>query len=312
MLGSKRIDQIKKADIADVIEATLKAGKSYSAAGLVRSCVSGPLEIAVFREMIPANPANGIFKQMGISRSTEKKNKNTGKDKIDYLTMDQARLFLQTCGKQWPEYKVFFMFMFLTGCRLGEAVALEWGDINWNDHFVQFNKAFRLELTPTKNGKARNVDLSEQLVEELRQHRRMQRGGNVVFITSRDLVFPYKGGYLRQNQARRIFKRVLKRVELPDIRLHCIRHSYASIMLANGATLDYVKRMLGHSSISMTSDLYGHLMPNRDRSSVNLLSNQILHPMRTLEKEKVVTYGSYDLNNSLVAMQGIEPRTLRI
>ena len=72
--------------------------------------------------------------------------------------------------------------------------------------------------------------------------------------------------------------------------------------------------MLGHSSNAMTSDIYGHLVPGKDRTSVNLLADQILNPHspRTQEKEKAVTHAGYSLNNMMVAMQGFEPRTLRI
>jgi hypothetical protein len=90
-------------------------------------------------------------------------------------------------------------------------------------------------------------------------------------------------------------KKVLEKAELPDRRLHDTRHSYASLMLKNGASLDYVKRMLGHADISMTSNTYGHLLPDRDRSQVNQLSNSILHPSGTQENEKAVTSYDYDL-----------------
>jgi integrase len=63
---------------------------------------------------------------------------------------------------------------------------------------------------------------------------------------------------------------------LEDQRLHNTRHTYASILLSNGESLVYVKEQLGHSSIQMTVDIYGHLIPNSNRKAVNRLEN--MHP----------------------------------
>jgi integrase len=89
-----------------------------------------------------------------------------------------------------------------------------------------------------------------------------------------------------------VFRRVLKKAILPFHRIHDSRHSYASLMLKNGASLDYVKRMLGHTNIATTSNSYGHLMPNRGRTQVNLSGQSPSIPSAPFmrpEKEKAVT-----------------------
>ena len=118
----------------------------------------------------------------------------------------------------------------------------------------------------------REIDLPDTLVETLKIHQIEQKkqalktGTQMVAI-----IFAQNGRHMRQNQARRVYKKILKEAKLPDRRLHDTRHSYASLMLKNGASLDYVRRMLGHSDIGMTSNVYGHLMPDRDRTQVNEL-----------------------------------------
>ena len=74
-IGSKRVDEIKKHQIADALEKAHDDGKSVSTLGLIRTCFSGPLGIAAFREYIPANPADGILKQLGYSRKKERSQK---------------------------------------------------------------------------------------------------------------------------------------------------------------------------------------------------------------------------------------------
>ncbi|MBW1869933.1 MAG: hypothetical protein JRI73_11780 [Deltaproteobacteria bacterium] len=128
VVGSKQVDEIRKADIADALEIAQDKRKSTSTLGLIRSCFAGPLELAAFREMIPANPAHGILRQMGIGRKSKDKNASAGKAR--FFTPEEVNLFLETCKKGWPEYHEFFLFLFMTGTRLGEALAITWKDIN--------------------------------------------------------------------------------------------------------------------------------------------------------------------------------------
>jgi hypothetical protein len=85
---------------------------------------------------------------------------------------------------------------------------------------------------------------------------------------------------------------------MPCQRFHDNRHSYASLMLKNGASLDYVNRMLGHSNIAMTSNACGHLMPNQDRTQGNLLASSLSNPPAPFvhpEMEKAVIRQDYSL-----------------
>jgi hypothetical protein len=72
--------------------------------------------------------------------------------------------------------------------------------------------------------------------------------------------------------------------------------------------------MLGHSSIQMTVDIYGHLLPDRDKSAINILDQLSENgtPLAPTKEKSLVTQEDNEALASLVAMQGIEPRTLRI
>lgn len=76
---------------------------------------------------------------------------------------------------------------------------------------------------------------------------------------------------MQQNHARRVFKRVLGKVGIREMRFHDIRHTYASRLLSKGESPFYVKEQLGHSSIQVTIDIYGHLIPGSNRGAVNQL-----------------------------------------
>jgi integrase len=88
-------------------------------------------------------------------------------------------------------------------------------------------------------------------------------------------IFHDKNGQpLSQNTVRSVFKWTLGKAGLRNIRIHDIRHTFASLLLSDGASPVYVKEQLGHSSIQMTVDIYGHLIPNSNRKVINGLDTQ--------------------------------------
>ncbi len=132
----------------------------------------------------------------------------------------------------------------------------------------------------------REIDMSNQLKLALQSHRvRMKsRHGELPAYevparikgrTSVHLVFMKEsGGPLdRDNFRRHVFKAVIKKSDVPKMRLHDIRHTFASLMLQQGAPVHYVKEQMGHASITTTVDTYGHVMPNSNRNAVNKLDD---------------------------------------
>ena len=104
-----------------------------------------------------------------------------------------------------------------------------------------------------------------------------------------NLVFPNSNGNYQSadNLAKRKFLPALNRAGIDKIRFHDLRHTYASLLLANGAPMKYVQHQLGHSSITMTMDLYTHLLPEVNDKCVNLLNNIVssaVEPKRVIEK----------------------------
>ena len=101
-----------------------------------------------------------------------------------------------------------------------------------------------------------------------------------------ELVFNRYGSPIEQNYIRRVFKRVLKKAGLRDIKLHGLRHSYASILLSEGANLFYVSKQFGHSGLNITSDIYGHFIPSEGNREVDLLDSPA--PASTLSAPKAL------------------------
>lgn len=134
-------------------------------------------------------------------------------------------------------------------------------------------------FTP-KNHKVRRVDMSPQLAEtlkELRTERKREalaKGWGEV----PERVFVNEAGQVidEWNMRARVFYKALTKAGLRRIRIHDLRHTYASQLIQNGESLAYVRDQLGHKSIQITVDIYGHLVPGANRQAVAKLDDPLL------------------------------------
>ncbi len=192
-------------------------------------------------------------------------------------------MFLAAANDVCEEYYPLFLTALRAGLRRGELVALQWGDIQFGrddddtNRFivVQHNYVCR-EHTTTKSKKSRRVDLSRELrrvLIDLREQRLLEaflKGKNDI---SGELVFRSPEGSILDpdNLYHRYFLPVLTKAGIRKIRLHDLRHTFGSLLIQNGASIVYVKEQMGHSSIQVTVDTYGHLIPGANVSFVDTL-----------------------------------------
>ena len=162
--------------------------------------------------------------------------------------------------------------------RLGEALALQWLDIDFERSLIEVQRtlsAGRIELP--KNGKRRLVDMSLQLVAVLGEHLQTKQG-EVLRANWKEFsgwVFTNTvGGPLDHNNLReRVFYPALDQAGVRKVRIHDLRHTYASLLIQNGESLAYIRDQLGHHSIQMTGDTYGHLTCGSNRKAVDRLDD---------------------------------------
>lgn len=285
-IGNLPLYQIKRSDIRNALLSIYKRGLSKSTISTARNVISGTFEYAIDDELVNYNPTIGILKKLGLDPRKER-------EPVQPMNPEEVSLFLKTCRKFQRKWYPFFLCAFRTGMRLGELLALEWGDIDWNGKFIHVQRSFRHgRTTRTKNKKTRRVDMSNQLYVELkalytiRKKESLKSGKRII-----EVIFHTNGEPTSQNTIRNIWKRILNKADLRNMRFHDIRHSFSSMLLSKGESPVYVKDQLGHSSIQMTVDIYGHLIPSGNRDAVNSLDEPA--PICTLyapsEIEKATT-----------------------
>jgi integrase len=155
------------------------------------------------------------------------------------------------------------------GLRRGEIMALRWEDVDLKAGVLRVERSWDPVagefVAPKSKAGRRTVPIASALKTVLLEHRlRSGRAGGLVF--GRDAARPYND-WVMQDRARRVWRKA----KLAPIGLHEARHTFASLMIAAGVNAKALTTYLGHSSVSITYDRYGHLMPGNEGEAAGLL-----------------------------------------
>jgi integrase len=192
------------------------------------------------------------------------------------LTQEQAQSLLAAL-KGHP-HESLYLLMLSTGMRRGEALGLKWEDVNFEAGVARVKRnlkreAGRLVTADTKTLKSRRaVNLPNPVIGALIENREMQEKERVELGAgwiATDFVFTTSVGTpIDPRNLYREFAQICNRAGLCHWHPHELRHSAASLMLASGVKLQVVSEVLGHSSIRMTADVYGHILdPDRQQAA---------------------------------------------
>jgi len=209
------------------------------------------------------------------------------------LTLDQATALLQAARTH--RLGALFSVALACGLRLGEATGLRWDDVDLDTGEVRIRQQLqvvdtRLVLQPLKTEQSRRtLVLPAVCVTALRAHRqaqledRLKAGAEwidtgLVFTTyARRGQGRTVGGPLQPRNIRRTLADLLARAALPPVRFHDLRHSAASLLLAAGVQLAEVSKLLGHSALRLTADLYSHLQQQTAAKAAAIMDAVLSH-----------------------------------
>ena len=209
--------------------------------------------------LIPRNVTEGI------------KAPRPARKEVNALSRDQARAFLEAA--HGDRFEALYVLAVHSGLREGELLGLKWDDLDLETGTLSVRRTLsetkekgRIFELP-KNGKGRRIKLTGGASEALRSHlerqlREIDRLGSL--YQDRGLIFPSERGTTMnaKNLTSRSFKLILKRAKLPNIRLHDLRHTCATLLLGKGVHPKFVQELLGHATISITLDTYSHVLPS--------------------------------------------------
>lgn len=246
-LGDQAMGSIIAPDIARVVEAMKISNYAPATINRLLILLRYGYALAMRWEMdgIDRNPAKEI-KDLRCDNKIER-----------YLTSEQAsRLIAAARASLNPALADITILLLLTGARLREALDAKWQDINWRQNLWRIPK--------TKAGKVRHVPLSRKAQKTLKARLEQHDPTSAYIFPNPQTGKPFTSIFFSWNSAR-------KAAQLPELRLHDLRHSFASFLVNAGRSLYEVQELLGHADIRTTSR-YAHLSPERLREAVEVVS----------------------------------------
>ncbi|MFG6445306.1 tyrosine-type recombinase/integrase [Microbacterium sp. P07] len=249
-------------DINRLLLAMKAARKADSTRRNCYTTLRKALDDAVSNGLLAFNPTHKI-RQPGVSRQEAR-----------FLTPAEVTRLLRTAESH--RYEVVLRFILGTGVRRGEALALSWTDVDLDNAHAKLRGSLtrrgrELVVSGVKTkASRRTVALSPAMTTLLRQHRASQaaerlravnrwRGSGLVFTTA-------EGAPVEPQNVLRTVREAARKADLIGVTVHSLRHTYATAALLNGVALKVVSANLGHASIQITADTYGHVTDDAARA----------------------------------------------
>lgn len=266
--GNSYLSTIHLEDIQKYISSKLSEGiVSPTTINRTRTLLQEMLKHAVKWQYLKENPA-----QYSEPLKIKKKEMN-------FLNREELNKFLNEIPK---DYYPLFLFLILTGARLGEALAAKWANLDRNrqQYFVREGLSRGNFVEPKSVTSRRAIDLPSNLLTTLTSQK-VELDKKILKMGPEyqrmDLIFPNQTGSPLDpgNLTNRIFKPTLRRAGIREIRIHDLRHTNAALRIQAGEHPKRMQRQLGHASIQVTLDVYGHLMEETNQEAAERLQTLI-------------------------------------
>jgi integrase len=286
LFGSKPLVKVTREMVRQMIAAKKKTGLSRSTIRNILAPMRGMYNQAIDDGKAHSNPAAMMGKH--------NKKDPVGDKKINPLNREETQILLDKAEKDLPHYYPLFLCALRTGIREGELIGLKGVDLDFTNRLIDVQRNIsRGKVTLPKNGKTRKVDMSKRLavvLSDLLSRKRaaalrkeMERPADerrdapaVVSDVMEDWLFTTpSGARLEPSNLRKVFNKLLIDAKVRRVRFHDLRHSFATALIQQGEGLAYVRDQMGHSSIKVTVDIYGHLVPGGNRQAVDKLDERV-------------------------------------
>lgn len=254
LFAEKYCDEITPKQIERWQDQLLEKGYSFKYRKELRSFFSQVFNYG-FRKYDISNP---VLKAEPLRKPIQAPN-------MVIYTPDDFRKFIEHAND--PIYKTLFTFLFWTGCRIGECLAVKWDDINLNTKTVYFHGTVSLQsdgkrvgLPKTQNS-FRQIKLPDILIDSLIEYRELYNSG---YLFGNET-------HLSANTIRYNCNKYSRAADLPHLRLHDFRHSHVSYLLSIGASIPLVAQRIGDTQ-EVVMRTYSHLIRNEETYLIDLVN----------------------------------------
>lgn len=273
-LGRKRLDQVSPADLTALYNAKLASGLSPVSVRHLHAVIRRALNVACKWQLITRNVAMLVDPPSMQRRE------------IEPLSASQSRQLLDACRGDRLEAR--WAVGIALGLRQGEVLGLQWQDVDLDSGSLSVRRALQrqkgagLVFTEPKTDRSRRtIPLPLPLLASMRAHRSRQLEERLVAGTewadSNCVFATLTGKPTDPRDDWMAFKSLLVAAGLPNVRLHDLRHTAASLLLLQGVSARVVMEVLGHSQISLTLNTYSHVAPEMQVDAMDRVSSVLWH-----------------------------------
>ncbi|MDX6269901.1 MAG: integrase [Acidobacteriota bacterium] len=274
-LGRRKLSDLRPLHIQKLYADMQERGLSARTVRYFHAVLTSALKQAVRWDMLARNPAEAV----DLPKQVRKE--------MQALSPIEAGRFIKAAAED--KWGIIFVFALATGMRPEEYLGLQWKDVDLEQGVVTVRRALIWRTTgggwhfgePKTARSRRSIPLPASTLRSLVDHRRKQAEERLKVgadYQQHDLVFATSEGcpLMPRNLKRRHFRPILKTAELPeDFRLYDLRHSCATLLLAAGENPKVVSERLGHASITLTLDVYSHVLPTMQQGASEKLEKML-------------------------------------
>ncbi|MFP4457222.1 MAG: tyrosine-type recombinase/integrase [Clostridia bacterium] len=271
-IGNYTVKKLKPITIQRFINSKSE-GLSKRRIKYILTVLKAGLEQAVINNLITQNPA----KHIEIPANTKPKKKSRA------FTISEQAKFLDQAQNAY--YGNLFIFALETGLRRGEILALKWSDVKLEEKAVlirrgivevkQDGKYTLIEQPPKTEASKRELPLTTTAIKILKKQKIKQLELKVKLgseFNDYDLVFSTStGNYIYPRNILRAYYKILEQAGIEKCGMHTLRHTFATRLIEQNANPKVVQSLLGHSDISMTMNIYAHVLPDKKSETIALL-----------------------------------------
>lgn len=289
VLGKHKLQKLTTAHLNDYLKTKLKEGLSTASVVRQRAIIHNILKLAVQEGIVARNVADNC---MSISVQRED-TKTLSPEEITKL-LDAAReVFERDKGKGNKFYQIYHIVLLAlaTGARRGEILALKWENIDFNrntlaikENLVEAKGGVHIETPKTKSSR-RVIAVDAPVLQQLQELKEVNDELTTKPTKDRpdkpqaksEWVFCTRDGKpVTPSNMSRAWRDLLKDAEIEGIRFHDLRHTHATLLVANGTNIKTVSSRIGHTDVRVTLDLYSHALPEQDREAAEKMGSWLV------------------------------------